>query len=176
MNALLKYLLSFRFLYMILGGFFFYLLSVIIDPIFIPILDMPQFQCHKWVEKRIGYHKDRLCVEFGNQIDERTYHHNRRMEKRRHHKMIGLFLAASVLTFFLILLNPSLFFGQSVAVESNSGAIAIAVFYGIILGFLIPTVFQMLLPPPMEWLPKEFLEIQHARTDLILKKIASPSN
>jgi hypothetical protein len=160
---------------MILGGFFFYLLSVIIDPVFIPILNMPQFQCNKWVEKRIGYQTEKICVEFVNQHDELKYNHNRRMEKRRHYKMISLFLAASALTFFLILLNPTLFFGEAVAIESNSGAIAIAVFYGIILGFIMPTTYQLLLPPPMEWLPKEFLEIRHARTELILKEIVKLS-
>jgi hypothetical protein len=176
LNSLIKYWLSFKFLYLILGGLFFYLLSAIIDPVFIPTLSMPQFRCNQWVEKRTGYQTEKICVDFVSRLDELKYHHNRRMEKRHHHKMIGLFVSASALTFFLMILNPSIFFGQAIAIESNSGAIAIAVFYGIILGFLMPTIYQLLMPPPMEWLPKEFLEIHRARTELILKELVKLSN
>ncbi len=172
MNPLIKYLLSFRLLYMIVGGFFFYLLSVLIDPIFIPTLQMPENFCQKWIETRSGYQKQTECVEFSNKLNELKYRHNRKMERRRANKMIGLFIAASVVTFLLMVLNPSIFFGSGVSLENYTGAIATAVFYGIILGFILPTIFQILLPPPIEWLPEELLEIRIARTELILKEIA----
>ena len=175
MNPLIKSLLSFRLLYMIGGGFFFYLLSVFIDPLFIPALPMPENWCQKWIETRVGYQKQKECVEFGNTLDELKYKHNRDMEKRRTNKMIGLFIAASVLTFFLMLLNPSNFFGDGVNIENYTGAIATAVFYGIILGFILPIIFQILLPSPMEWMPQEFLEIRQARIEFILEKIVNLS-
>jgi hypothetical protein len=43
---------------------------------------------------------------------------------------------------------------------------------GVVLGFMMPIVFQALLPPPEEWLPEEFLEIRRARIELILNEIA----
>ncbi len=172
MNALLKYLLSFKLLYMVIGGCFYYLLGVLIEPIFIPTLQMPDNFCLKWIETRSGYQKQTECVEFSNNLDALKYKHNRQMESRRANKMIGLFIAASIITFLLMVLNPSLFFGSGVRIENYTGAIATAVFYGIILGFILPMIFQMLLPPPPEWLPRELLEIRHARTELILKKLA----
>jgi hypothetical protein len=69
-------------------------------------------------------------------------------------------------------LNSSLFFGSGVRIENYTGAIATAIFYGVILGFILPTIFQMLLPPPPEWLPRELQEIRQARSEHILKKLA----
>ncbi len=64
MNGFLSYFTSFRFLYVVFGGFFFYLLSTIIDPVFIPKLDMAEKWCEKRVERRIRYRKIEECVEF----------------------------------------------------------------------------------------------------------------
>ncbi len=172
MNALLKYLLSFKLLYTVIGGFVFYLTGVLIEAIFIPTLQMQDNFCQKWIETRSGYQKQTECVAFKNKLDELKYEHNRKMESRRANKMIGLFIAASMITFLLMALNPSLFFGSGVRIENYTGAVATAVFYGTILGFILPMIFQMILPPPAEWLPQELLEIRHARTEHILKKLA----
>jgi hypothetical protein len=171
MNPLIKYLLNFRLLYIIVGGIFFYLLSTVIDPIFIPTLGMPETWCKKWIERKISYRSQEECVEFANQIDELKYRHNQRMENRRTHKMFGLFLAASALTFLLMILKPIYFFGDGVVITNITGVIAAAVYYGVIIGFLMPTFLQLLLPPPLDWLPREFSDIQQARVDYILKNI-----
>ena len=60
-------------------------------------------------------------------------------------------------------------------IGNYTGAIATAVFYGIILGFIMPTVFQIILPPPVQWLPEELLEIRDARTEFVLKEIIESS-
>jgi uncharacterized membrane protein len=99
------------------------------------------------------------------------YNHNREMEKRRANKMLGLFIAASVITFCLMVLNPANFFGAGVSIENYTGAVATAVFYGVILGLILPAIYQMLLPPPVEWMPQEFLEIRRARVDFVLRTI-----
>ena len=70
-----------------------------------------------------------------------------------------------------MLLSPNKFFDRKITFENYTGALSTAVFYGVIIGFMIPTALQALLPSPAEWLPGEFYEIQKARTDLILKKI-----
>jgi hypothetical protein len=70
-----------------------------------------------------------------------------------------------------MVLSPANFFGAGVRVENYSGAVATAVFYGIILGFILPSIYQLLLPPPAEWMPEEFLEIRRARIEFILKTI-----
>ena len=43
---------------------------------------------------------------------------------------------------------------------------------GVVIGFMMPIIFQALLPQPSEWLPEEFLEIRRARIALILNEIA----
>jgi len=172
MNPVLKYLLSFKLLYMVVGGFIFYLLSILIDPIFIPTLQLTENSCLKWTETRSGFQKQTECIEFTDKIAELKYRHNRKMEGRRANKMIGLFIAAAIVTLLLMVLKPSLFFGSGVNIENYTGAIATAVFYGIILGFILPLIYQSALPPPAEWLPAELEEIRTARIDLILKKMA----
>jgi len=162
---------SFRFLYVLIGGLFFYLVSTTFDLIFIPRLEMPQGWCQKWVERKIGYRTQDECVKFSDTLQKLKYRHNQKMEERYKNKMFGIFLGATILTFLLMLLSPYKFFDRKITFETLSGSFAVAVFYGVIIGFLLPVVFQTLLPPPSEWLPSEFLEVQKARTELILRQI-----
>ena len=90
--------------------------------------------------------------------------------------MLSLFLIASLLTFSIMLLSPHTFIEQKITLENYTGAMTTAVFYGVIIGFLLPTIFHALLPPPAEWLPNEFFEIQKARTELIMREIAELSD
>ncbi len=175
MQEFLKYFVSFRFLYVLLGGLFFYLMSITFDLIFIPKLDMPEHWCEKWVEKKVRYRTQKECVEFTDKHQELKYQHNQKMEERFSRKMFSIFFLASTLTFLIMLLSPLKFFDQKITLENYTGAMATAIFYGVIIGFLLPTVFQALLPPPSEWLPGEFYEIQKARTELILKEISEIS-
>jgi len=171
MPAFLKYIVNFRLLYLCCAGLFFFLVSITFDLIFIPLLDMPDHWCEKSVEKRVGFKVVEECVQFKDKIQELKYQHNKRMEARQSHKMLGNFLAATLLTFSIMLLSPHKFFDRKITFENYTGAVAAAVYYGVIIGFLMPTVLQALSPPPAEWLPGEFYEIQRARTELILKEI-----
>ena len=171
MPAFLKNIVNFRFLYLCFAGLFFFLVSITFDLIFIPMLDMPDHWCDKWAERRIRYKVVEECVQFTDKIQKLKYQHNQRMEERFSYKMFGIFLAATFLTFSIMLLSPNKFFDRKITFENYTGALATAVFYGVIIGFMIPTVLQALLPSPAEWLPGEFYEIQKARTDLILKEI-----
>ena len=175
MREFLKLFVSFRFLYVLFGGLFFYLVSITFDFIFIPMLDMPEDFCEEWVERKIRYKTHRECVEFTDEVLKLKYRHNQKMEERTSNKMLAIFLLASLLTFSIMLLSPPALIEQKVTFENYTGAMAIAIFYGVIIGFLLPTIFQALLPAPAEWLPSEFLEIQQARTELILKEILAHS-
>ncbi|CAB1063708.1 hypothetical protein D1BOALGB6SA_8492 [Olavius sp. associated proteobacterium Delta 1] len=176
MPAFLKYIVNFRLLYLCCAGIFFFLLSSTFDLIFIPRLDMPDHWCDKWAERRIGFKVVEECVQFTDKIQKLKYQHNKRMEERYSHKMLGIFLAAALLTFSIMLLSPYKFFDRKITFENYTGAVAAAVFYGAIIGFLIPAALQALSPSPAEWLPGEFYEIQRARTELILKEIMENAN
>ena len=171
MPEFLKNLLSFRLVFVLLGGLFFYLVSITFDLIFIPRLEMKQPWCDKWIERKIGFRTQKECVQFPDKLQELKYRHNQKMEERFTYKMFGIFLSATILTFFVMLLNPHKFFDRNITLENCTEAIAVAVFYGVIMGFLLPVVFQALLPPPSEWLPGEFFEIQKARKEMILREI-----
>jgi hypothetical protein len=69
-------------------------------------------------------------------------------------------------------LRPTLFFQKGDYLSYTTGIIATAVLMGVVVGFMMPIIFQALLPPPAEWLPEEFLEIRRARVALILNEIA----
>jgi len=70
-----------------------------------------------------------------------------------------------------MVLNPANFFGAGVSIENYTGAVATVVFYGLILGFIFPTLYQIQLPLPIGWMPEEFLEIRRARIEFIVKAI-----
>ena len=171
MNTLLQYLLSFRFLYIVIGGFLIYLLGAAVDLIFIPTLEMSDGWCKNWTEKKVTYRRVRECTDFRNEIDALKFKHNKRMEKRHSYKMFAIFFSASLVTYLLMWLNPANFFDKTTAFEHNTGMMATAVYYGVFLGFLMPIIFQELLPSPHEWFPNEFIEIRQARVEQILKGI-----
>jgi hypothetical protein len=133
---------------------------------------MPPAWCEKWMEKKVGFQIHKECVEFHDKLQELKYHHNQKMEKRTTNKTLGIFLCATIFTFLIMLLSPDRFFDQKITLEAYTGCIAVAVFYGAIIGFLLPVVFQAILPPPSEWLPAEFFEIKKARTEMILRQFS----
>ena len=176
MKAFLSYFYSFRLLYLVFAGLFFFLVSITFDSIFIPMLDMPGDWCEKWDEKRIGYQTVDDCVEFKTERDELKYHHNQKMKRRQTTKVHGLFIFATLLTFFIMLLSPGKFIDHKITLKNYSGAVAIAVFYGVIIGFLLPVALEAMLPPATEWMPDEFLDIKQARIEYVLKEINGSLN
>lgn len=175
MKEFLKYILNFRFLYLIFAGLFCFLISITFDVIFIPTIDMPDNWCQKWHEIKTGYRTQEECLEFTTRPDELKYRHNQKMEKRHTGKTSGLFIGAAVLTFLIMLLSPGAFVEHKITFENYTGAFAVAVFYGVIIGFLLPVVFEAVLPSPEEWLPGEFYEIRKARIEWVLKEITAKS-
>lgn len=171
MKEFLGYFYSFRLLYIVFAGIFFFLISITFNFIFIPMLDMPGDWCQKWDERRIGYRSQEECIEFSTGLDKLKYHHNQKMEKRLTGKLHGLFILATLLTLLIMLLSPGKFIEHKITFENYSGAIAIAVFYGVIIGFLLPVLLEALLPSPENWLPNEFYEINQARVEWVLKGI-----
>lgn len=171
MNFLLKHMRVFLLLYVLIGGFFFYLLGATIDTIFVPTLDQPEGFCEDWTERVFRWHRAQDCVKFKNQVEELKYKHNKRMEKRSSQKVVLLFVLASGLTYLLMVLRPALFFETGDYLRYTTGIIATAVFFGVILGFVMPLIYQALLPPPVQWFPEEFTEIRRARVELILNEI-----
>lgn len=93
------------------------------------------------------------------------------MEKRSSRKVLVLFLLASSMTYLLMMLRPTLFFDKGDYLSYATGMIATSVLLGVVIGFMMPIIFQALLPPAAEWLPQEFTEIRRARVELILNEI-----
>ena len=172
MNFLEKHIQLFLLLYVFIGGFSFFLLSITIDTIFVPTVEQPEGFCENWTERALRWYRVQDCVKFKSHLEELKYKHNKRMERRSSQKVLFLFLLASGFTYLLMALRPTLFFQKGDYLSYTTGIIATAVLMGVVLGFMMPIIFQALLPPPAEWLPQEFLEIRRARIELILTEIA----
>ena len=171
MNFLEKHLQLFLLFYLLIGGFFFYLLGATIDIIFVPTIDQPDGFCEEWTERAFRWHRAQDCIKFKNRTAELKYKHNKRMQKRASQKVLLLFLLASGVTYLLMVLRPTLFFDRGDYLSYATGMIAISVLLGVVVGLIIPIICQALLPPPAEWLPQEFMEIRRARVELILNEI-----
>lgn len=172
MNLLEKHRQLFLLFYMLIGGFFFYLMGITIDTIFVPNIEQPEGFCEEWSERAFRWHRAQDCVKFKSNLEELKYKHNKRMEKRSAQKVLFLFLLATGVTYLLMVLRPTLFFEKSNYLSYTTGIIATAILMGVVLGFMMPIIYQALLPVPSEWLPQEFMEIRRARTELILNEIA----
>ncbi len=172
MNLIEKHLQLFLLLYMLIGGFFFYLMSVTVDTIFVPTIEQPEGFCKEWTERSFRWHRAKDCIKFINNFEELKYKHNKRMEKRTDRKVLFLFLVATGITYLLMVLRPTLFFEKGNYLRYTTGIIATAILMGVVLGFMMPIIYQALLPAPSDWLPQEFMEIRRARIELILNEIA----
>ena len=172
MNFLEKHTQLFLLGYMLIGGFTFFLLSTAIDTIFVPTVEQPEGFCEKWTERALRWHRAKDCVKFKSDLEELKYKHNKRMERRSSHQVLFLFLLATGFTYLLMALRPSLFFQKGDYLSYTTGIIATAILIGVVVGLMMPIIFQALLPPSAEWLPEEFLEIRRARIELILNEIA----
>lgn len=172
MKFLEKHVKLFLLIYLVIGGFFFYLLSITIDTIFVPTVEQTDGFCQEWSERAIRWHRTQDCVKFKNHLEELKYHHNQRMELRFSRKGILLFFLATGLTYLLMALRPTLFLGKGDYLSYTTGFIATAILMGAMVGFMMPVIYQALLPPPSNWLPQEFMEIRRARIELILNEIA----
>lgn len=173
MKEFLKYFYNFKFLYLLFGGLFCFLVSTTFEVIFIPTIEMPGDWCQKWQETKIGYRTQEECIELNSRVDELKYRHNQKMEKRHTYLISGLFIGSALLTFLIMLFSPGTFIEHRINFENYSGALAVAVFYGVIIGFLLPVVFEASLPSPERWLPEEFYEIRKARIEWVLKEITA---
>ena len=172
MNIIEKHLKLFLLFYMLAGGFFFYLMSTSVDIIFVPTVEQPEGFCEEWTERAFRWHRAQDCVKFTNNLEKLKYRHNKRMEKRSKQKIGFLFLLATGVTYLLMALRPTLFFEKGSYLQYTTGVIATAVLMGVVLGFMMPTIYEALLPAPSDWLPQEFMEIRRARVELILNEIA----
>ena len=172
MNIIEKHIQLFLLLYLLVGGFFFYVTSVTIDIIFVPRVQQTDGFCQEWTERAFRWHRAQDCVKFVNYLEELKYKHNKRMEKRSAQKVLFLFLLATGVTYLLMVLRPTLFFEKGNYLRYTTGIIATAVLMGSVLGFMMPIIYQALMPEPAEWLPHEFMEIRRARIELILNEIA----
>ena len=110
-------------------------------------------------------------MKFKSNLEKLKYQHNKRMEKRLDRKVL-FFLLATGVTYLLMVLRPTLFFEKGNYLRYTTGIIATAILMGVVLGFMMPIIFQALLPDPSEWLPQEFMEIRRAQIELILNEIA----
>lgn len=86
--------------------------------------------CKEWAEIKFTYRSKKRCVEFKNELEEFKYRHNQRMDKRESHKTFTIFLVATLVTFSLMMLKSSLFFGKDTALNNYSGVMATAVYSG----------------------------------------------
>jgi hypothetical protein len=171
MNFLEKHLQLFLLFYLLIGGFFFYLLGETIDAIFVPTIEQSDGFCEEWSERKLRWHRAQDCVKFINLIEELKYKHNKRMELRASRKVLLLFFLAAGVTYLLMVLRPTLFFDRGDYLGYTTGMIATAVLLGVVIGFMMPVICQALLPAPTEWFPEEFMEIRQARVELILNEI-----
>jgi uncharacterized membrane protein YbhN (UPF0104 family) len=172
MNFLENHNRVFLLSYVLICGFFFFLLSVTIDTIFVPTVKQPEGFCEDWTERALKWHRVQECRKFKSGLEELKYKHNKRMERRSSQKVLFLFLLASCFTYLLMTLRPTLFFQKGDYLSYGTGVFAAAVLLGVIMGFMMPVIYEAILPSPEKWLPKEFLEIRRARIELILNEFA----
>lgn len=172
---MIKYFLKyFLLLYLIIGGFLFYLLDIYTDIVFRPYLKMSIGWCEEYREYMDvdGPHKD--CIKFKNRVEELKALHNEHMFHRRKIIVAVLFGFASISTYLLMLLAPNRFFDSNKVFLRDK--IAAALFYGSLLSIVLPLFYSAIFPQSLIWVPNELLYIRRAITDSVLEDIIRQAN
>ena len=162
-----KHLLGFLFI----GGVLAYLLHAAFGAVFVVAVPLAPDWCHDFQEVQTAADEYKQeCFAFKNAFEEAKYRHNQRMIGRNKFLIavqFGLWFAAAGLVFHWI---PT-WRGIPLVHDGAERFFAIAVL-AFATSVIAPLVLSWLLPPPVEWFPSIFREINDAQVEAALRHIA----
>jgi len=156
-------------LYLLIGGFLFYTVSAILSAIFITPIPMDSDWCKDGEVVQIGENDSEfICFEFKNEWQKSIYYYNQKMIGRNKNLFWLRLFSILIITVFIFYVIPK--WKRNLNVEKSKAiGSSIALSIGIVL--LMPFFFSLILPPPNEWLPKIFEEINDAQINEAIRKL-----
>lgn len=154
-------------MYIMVSGCCAYVLSVALSAIFIVALPMAPDWCRGWHEYETGPTQTReVCMSFKNEFEQSKYYHNLDMVKRNKMIVYGgmvFWFGVTALLFHLIPAWKGL---------HNSGlgdSFVALVAMSLVTAVLVPWILSAILPPPNEWFPQVFRDMNDAQVQAALK-------
>jgi hypothetical protein len=94
-------------LFLIIGGFFFYLLGAVLSSLFIVSIPMDEDWCKRGEKILVAEDQyEFFCVEFKNELQEEIYYHNKRMAERNGRLIWGKLGFGYAICLFIFLIIP----------------------------------------------------------------------
>ncbi len=143
-------------LFVIVGGFAFYVLNVLWSAYFFIGLPQQEGWCLEWdwIEHYDGA-IEYICTEPINDKEKSINYHNLAMIERNKYWLYSTSVTGPLLALFLFLWLPKLIGAQTVADDQyviTPDVVAIGA-VGLVASFVAPWVYQYVLPAPVDWFP-----------------------
>lgn len=156
-------------IYLVSAGIMAYFLMAGLSAIFITPVEMGKGWCLEWKEFEVrpdSYEK--VCITFKNSFEEVKSFHNLQMLKRNdllYSYVYYFFLLCSIFIFYFIpKWNGNNYEGFGVTFLS-------LIVINIIVIYIISKAIGYILPPPIEWFPDIFVEINDRLTEATLQDL-----
>jgi hypothetical protein len=109
-----------------------------------------------------------VCYQFKSAFEELKYYHNKSMVQRNSYVLSGNILVAIIVTVLAFHFIPK-WKGKELASDNFISA----VFLAFLISVIAPLFFSWLLPPPAEWFPQIFKDINDAQVERELEILRS---
>ena len=154
-------------------GVFAYLLRAALAAIFVIAVPLADDWCTEWVTiPGDGNDLDEeVCVEFRSDYEEDKYYHNKAMETRNLYLNVFTLLLCCGVAWFVLRQIPN-WKGQSTDRIGVGTVLAV----GFLAWLVIPWFLSLVLPPPVDWFPQVFRDIQDAQVDKVLTELKRASH
>jgi len=160
--------------YLVTAGFVAYVFAAMLSSIFIIAVDMDDGWCIESMEFQTGPDSYEIrCIEFKNRFEEYKYYHNHDMKERNKYLIGGNFALFLAMTFLLFHFVPK-WQGENDRTNHDKFFLLFLLSFGVVV--IMPLIFGFVLPAPIEWFPKIFVEIHEKQIEatlLELKEIAA---
>ena len=155
----------------IAGAIFFYALGAATSALFIIALPQDPDWCVDVIEIQTDEDSfEESCVVFKDEAAQLKHYHNLQMRQRNKYRLYFTVVFGALLGALLFHVLPRL---RSRATAPNSLGRGLAL--GAVVAFLGPMVLGWLLPPPIDWFPRELAEIHAARQVAALRDLGLPA-
>ncbi|WP_028872325.1 hypothetical protein [Psychroserpens burtonensis] len=156
-------------LYLVIGGFIFYILSVLLSAISIAPIPMDQDWCKYGEDIQIGENEYEFrCLEYKNEWQETIYYYNQKVLERYINLLWFKLILALIVTVFIFYFIPK---WKGVLNKKGENIIGSLILIALVIVLIIPFIFSFLLPPPIEWLPDIFEEINDAQINEAIRTL-----
>lgn len=157
-------------IYIVIGGFFAYVLAAMLSAIFLVPVPQSNNWCLETMQVQTSSDESETrCVKFKNDFEMAKYYHNKDQVTLNKWLIFFNYIIALFTTSLLFYLIPK---WKGPLKNKGSGEELFSIlFLAFLVSIVVPLIFSWILPPPVYWFPSIFTEINNAQVNEALRQL-----